>query len=326
MLNGVLGGRVILSDLKPANLSHRIVNRIAPLFRAYPINDAYSRELSPIMIIGCGRSGNTMLRSMLVHSGQVAIPPESYVWPAIARGFSRWRFLSWEIAASRIVGAFEGSDFGLTRSDLDQITSAAIALPASRRSLASVLDVIYRYYCELRNLAGRRWGDKTPLNILDIRMIENIFPSAQYVHIVRDPRAVSLSIMTAAKASPGIREKSIAEAADRWNKSVRNARSLNKRIGANRYIEIRYECLLADPERELRRLCKFLNISYNDVMLSFHEGSTKLGDVTIMPHLQRVGQPLDPARSAAWRNTISYEDRVTVERVTRRYRELAGYE
>lgn len=84
---------MLLSDFKPSNIFHRIVSRVAPLVGAFPINDSYSRAVSPVMIIGCGHSGNTMLRSMLIHSGQIAIPPESYVWPAVARGFSTWRFL-----------------------------------------------------------------------------------------------------------------------------------------------------------------------------------------------------------------------------------------
>jgi hypothetical protein len=277
------------------------------------------------MIIGCGRSGNTMLRSMLIHSGQIAIPPESYVWSAVARGFSTWRFLSWETIATRVVDAFEGSDFRLTRADLALIRSAARALPSQKRSLATVLDLIYRSYCSLHGFSDCRWGDKTPLNILDIRMIENVFPAAQYIHIIRDPRAVALSIMKAAETSPGIRESSYVEAAVRWKKSIRNARALATRIGPQCYAEVRYEDLVHHPERELRRLCGFLGLSYSNVMLEFHQGASKLGDVTTIPHLERVGKPLDAARSDAWTRSISRGDRIEVERVTARYRELLGY-
>ena len=56
-------------------ISHRLRSKLAPFAGAFPLNDAESRAISPIMIVGCGRSGNTLLRSMLVQGGEIAIPP-----------------------------------------------------------------------------------------------------------------------------------------------------------------------------------------------------------------------------------------------------------
>jgi hypothetical protein len=263
---------------------------------------------------------------MLIQGGELAIPPESYVWSAVARGFSRWRFSSWENVTNSVIDAFGGgSDFGFSKADVQLIKSRAEALPSERRSLAAVIDLIYRSYCELNGFSVDRWGDKTPLNILGIRMIEDIFPSAQFVHIVRDPRAVALSIIKAAELSSRIREQSYAQAAERWNKSVRNARALALRVGPKRYFEVRYEDLVRSPQRELQRVCAFLRLSYVPAMLAFHEGASKLGDLTVHRHLERVGQPLDAARSDAWKDSIAPDDRLTVERITLRYRGMFGY-
>jgi hypothetical protein len=38
------------------------------------------------------------------------------------------------------------------------------------------------------------------------------------------------------------------------------------------YREVRYEALVADPETELRALCTFLEIEYDDAMARYHEG------------------------------------------------------
>jgi hypothetical protein len=263
---------------------------------------------------------------MLIQGGELAIPPESYVWSDVARDFSRWRFFSWKDVTNPVIEAFgNGSDFGLSDPDVQLIKSRAHALPYERRSLASLIDLIYRTYCEINSFSVSRWGDKTPLNILGIRMIEDIFPLAQYVHIVRDPRAVALSIMKAAELSPRIRERSYAQAADRWNISIRNARSLAQRIGPKRYLEVRYEDLVHNPERELGHICTFLRLSYNPAMLAFHESASRLGDLAMHRHLKRVGQPLDATRSDAWKHSISPGDRLTVERLTVRYRKLFGY-
>ena len=83
--------------------SHWIRGMLAPFAGAFPLNDAESRSISPIMIVGCGRSGNTLLRSMLVQGGEIAIPPESYVWPSIARGYAKWRYSSWQTVTDQVV-------------------------------------------------------------------------------------------------------------------------------------------------------------------------------------------------------------------------------
>jgi hypothetical protein len=262
---------------------------------------------------------------MLVHGGEIAIPPESYVWAAVARGFSRWRYSSWEAAVPRIVNAFKASDFAFSEPDFEEIRQKALDLPQHRRSLASALDLIYEKYCELNGFLGRRWGDKTPLNILDIRVIESIFPIAQYVHIVRDPRAVALSTVKASGISSRIRERNFAEAADRWHRSIRNARALQKRVGRESYYELKYEDLIRHPEAELARLCQYLDQSYSPAMLSFFEGATKLSDVVAQAHHAQVLRPLDVSRLDAWAGEISREDQKLVELMTAKYGKQLGY-
>ncbi|HLF56974.1 MAG TPA: sulfotransferase, partial [Thermoanaerobaculia bacterium] len=61
------------------------------------------------------------------------------------------------------------------------------------RSFAEVVD---RIYGELARREGaRRWGDKTPGYALHIATLAEIFPAAQFVHIVRDGRDVALSLV-----------------------------------------------------------------------------------------------------------------------------------
>ena len=169
-------------------------------------------------------------------------------------------------------------------------------------------------------------GDKTPFNILDIRVLEPIFPAAQYIHVVRDPRAVALSYVKAARTSPGIREGTFAKSAQRWNESVQNARGLSARVGNRRYSEVRYEDLVRAPEKELHKICQFLGQTYTPSMLSFQEGASKLGDVPAHAHHAKVKEPLDPSRCEGWANEISPSDRKTVDEITSGYRRLFGYQ
>ena len=54
-----------------------------------------------------------------------------------------------------------------------------------------------------------------------------------------------------------------------WATEVRAARALGERVGPGRYLELRYEALVADPAGELRRICSFAGLEYDDAMLGY---------------------------------------------------------
>jgi hypothetical protein len=270
------------------------------------------------MIIGCGRSGNTMLRSMLIRGGEIVIPPESYVWPALMDEFYSMRWRPWDEFADWALDKFRQSDFGLTDEELAGIKSQARALKT--RSLASVIDTVYRHFAH-----ERRWGDKTPYNTLHLSKIERLFPKAQYIHIVRDPRAVTLSHVKASEVSPTIKKTTFEQSAERWCISVQNARRLARQVGPSRYFEVRYEDLVVEPEHRLQRVCAFARLTYSPAMLTFHEDAASLGDVARLEHHAKVRTPLDAARCDAWRHDMPRDAFAVVTELTAGLRSLFGY-
>jgi hypothetical protein len=56
---------------------------------------------------------------------------------------------------------------------------------------------------------------------------------------------------------------------------VRTAREAGARLGSSLYYEVRYESLISRPEQECQRLCKFLDVPYNDAMIRFAEGKAR---------------------------------------------------
>ena len=81
------------------------------------------------------------------------------------------------------------------------------------------------------------------------RRLAELFPEADFVHLVRDGRDVAASFLELGWAG------SIEEAALHWKLRVRRGRRAGARLPAGRYHELRYEELVADPEPSLRRLC-----------------------------------------------------------------------
>ena len=107
-----------------------------------------------------------------------------------------------------------------------------------------------------------RWGEKTPQYALALAAMERIFPGAQVVHVIRDPRAVTASMLRRPWGPATVRS-----AAAAWRDTVEAARRDSRRLGPGRYHEVRYESLVQEPEPVLRELCGFLRERFEPAML-----------------------------------------------------------
>ena len=121
-------------------------------------------------------------------------------------------------------------------------------------------------------------------------LLERLFPRAVYVHLIRDGRDAATSflevpdgIMTAGWGHP----RDAAGFAAQWATEVRAARALGARVGATRYLEVRYEALVAAPDEELRRVSAFAGLEYDDGMLGY-VGRT---DSARKDHQKRLDEP-----------------------------------
>jgi hypothetical protein len=104
-----------------------------------------------------------------------------------------------------------------------------------------------------------------------------LWPHAKVVHLIRDGRDVALSLLEWSRAGRTVgrfstwREDPLTTAALFWEWNVRLGTE-GALLGPDRYHQLRYETLVADPELECQKLCDFLALSYDPAMLRFHEG------------------------------------------------------
>jgi len=131
----------------------------------------------PLILLGVSRSGTTLLRVILDRSPGVAIPDESFFVPLLARRHGRTidaeRFLD---DVSRIPTI---RDWGVSVADV-----AGRVRPGMPTGEA--IAAIYEAYADA---AGKpRWGDKTPMHMRHLALLDELFPGAQYVHLIRDGR------------------------------------------------------------------------------------------------------------------------------------------
>src|SRR3954470_23973889 len=209
----------------------------------------------PIFIVGCPRSGTTLFRTMLHAHPRIAVPPETrFVMPAYKRRYSfgdlredhhRSHLARW------IVDRPE-SRFHVLGLDADDVARQIVEGPPT---LGSALGIVFRAYSASHGKA--RWGDKRPAYYSFIDELDHLFPDAQFVHVVRDGRACVASM----KKKPWFDHQPIPCMAT-WMMAIDCSQESGRRLGPERFLEVRYEDLVTHPESELRRACDFLGEDY----------------------------------------------------------------
>ena len=266
----------------------------------------------PLLILGVRRSGTTLLRVMLDRHSQLAVPDESYFVPQLADRHLR-----------RIdVGSFLDD---LSR--IDTVTEWAIPLDEVSARLRDGMPVgeaigaVYAVYAAERGKP--RWGDKTPMYMQNLRLLERLFPDALFVHLIRDGRDAALSFLSMPQGivtETWMHPRTPAGFACQWRTEVAAARRLGRRVGG-RYLEVRYEELVDDVEAVLRRICAFGGLEYEPAMADY-AGNV---DVSAKPHQQRLLQP--PTRNVRdWRGQMTAGDVVAFEEVAGDVLRELGYE
>lgn len=235
----------------------------------------------PLLVLGVRRSGTTLLRVMLDRHRELAIPDESYFIPQLAaRHRGRLDPAAFEDDLRRLPTLAE---WGVSPWEVRE------RLPPDA-TVASGIAAIYELYAEQRG--KNRWGDKTPLYMRYLPLLERLFPDARYVHLVRDGRDAALSflsvptgIMTESWGHP----RDAAGFACQWRTEVLAARALGRRAG-ERYLEVSYESLVADPTQELERVCAHAGLVYDPGMLDY----ARAVDVSGKAHQQSLLRPPTP--------------------------------
>ncbi len=267
-------------------------------------------------IVGCGRSGTTLLRAMLDSHGQLAIPPESYfLIPTLRIGGGRTP-LPDERVEALLETIIEFPSFAEWQLPADVARERVRA--ARPRSAAELLTTLYATYAEVHGKP--RYGDKTPYHVRHIERLAADFPDARFVHLLRDGRDVAASLV---KSHFG--PTSIPAGALFWRRHVEEGRAAGARLPADRYMEVRYEDLVSTPEETLQRLVAFLGMTFDRGMLTYHERADELlGGMRRADHLQGIARP--PAKRSDWRKTMSKRDVTLFDLLAGDLAEELGYE
>jgi hypothetical protein len=203
---------------------------------------------NPAFIIGCPRSGTSILGEAIAKHPRVA-------------------YLFEDTSISRVIQ--EGRpDHRLTRADANPEL-----LDAFRRAMLDAAS----------GLEGDVLVEKNPRHVIRIPFIAAAFPGARFIHIIRDGRDVTASLMFRNRGPrwghveiPGWREVLASHpdanhirSAIQWRDTVRIARDDARELPPGSWMEIRYEDLLREPARIVGEALAFIGLDLHPEVQAF---------------------------------------------------------
>lgn len=251
-----------------------------------------------VFIVGCPRSGTTLLQRIVDAHPQIAITPESHWIPRLfdkRRGLTREGWVTPGLI-THLIGQPEFDALGIEHEILH-----ALVNNSDNISYADFVAGIFDVYGKARNKT--LVGNKTPGFVRRLGTLHALWHRARFVHLIRDGRDVYLSTKhrVLKNPKPGVfdtwEESPATTAAVWWEWNVREGKQAASWLGPELYYEMHYESLVAHPVKECAALCTFLDLPYDDALLRFHEGQTK----------PRAARPITPGLRD-WKTQMSTEE------------------
>lgn len=267
--------------------------------------------------VGCGRSGTTLLRNIFDSHSALAMTHESHFIGPLAKVRSRYEAEAGFDSDAFVADLFGDANFVRQGLEVEAVRSALDR--ARPKSYAGAVRAVFAAYAERDG--KKLYGDKTPGSVTQIELLAELFPEAKFVHIIRDGRAVALSYLERPEWGP----ETMAEAANHWKNRVRRGRAAGRAIGADRYMEVRYEDVVAEPEMVARTVCDFLGLEFEYGMLRYHEKSKEFIASTKDPEaFKNLSRPITGGLRA-WEEEISPGDQNLFEAIAGDLLEELGY-
>lgn len=232
---------------------------IKPAFLQKPLYNPTSE--SPFFILSSGRSGSTLLRRLLLANTDVNIPPESGDFlTKLGKFYLRNNHKPWEYIVEGCIDIFnEDPSTEFWKAELKTENFNELVNPLFKdKSLAGIIFYFYKHYALIHSLPSISWGDKTPFLIYRLPWLNLLYPSAKFIFLIRDGRAVVNSFLKLEKGYD------IETAILRWKKSIKFMNKQLRKIPAARMLIIRYEDLVTNPQQEIKRVAKFLVLEINN--------------------------------------------------------------
>ncbi|UOQ45393.1 sulfotransferase [Halobacillus salinarum] len=260
----------------------------------------------PIFIGGCGRSGTTLLGSMLGAHKDCLCIPESQFKTDMINEFDKNNINELVISIKNNVR------FRLWNLDINTISIENI------NSYGDVLEFFINEYSKKVSRSNfKMWIDHTPNNLEYVKQLKEIYPQAKFIHLVRDGRGVASSIIPLDWGP-----NTVKSAANLWKTKLSYGLAAEQFVNKDDIFRVKYEELVIDPEKTLKEICEFLGIVFQKSMIDGNGFSPP--KYTTKQH-DLVGTKPNKSRTEAWKHKLDSREIEIFECLTADLLECMGY-
>jgi hypothetical protein len=286
-------------------------------------NSLQHSSLPFFFIIGRPRSGTTLLRTILDAHPNVAIPLESPMIKELGSKYSRVKVWDVNLLLNFFNDLIIQRRFDIWDCDLITLKSEILSC-VGEYSFSDLIKIVYLNYPSYFEKAEIEIiGDKNPPFSTYPQKIFRLFPEAKYIHLTRDYRDNILSVMKVEFEAPYVPLISY-----RWRYAAVRIEKL-KRKYPEQFYTLKYEDLVADPEKEMKALCSFLNIDYYNSMLEFYKIKDKLLQKYTIEEIEKVHKslfnPITNVKVDGWKSKMKRKHIKQADLIAGKYAELNGY-
>ena len=271
----------------------------------------------PFFIVGCPRSGTTLLQLLVATHPNIAIPPESHIFDRFSKYFDNYGELE-EYPNLKLLVKDLLEDYHIRDWELG-VTVGDFCAQLQEKSIKGVISLLMGMYT--RKEGKVRWGDKTPQHTLYLNEIKNVFPEAKFIHLIRDGRDVAVSSSKIFVGPP-----SIYGIAQEWRKYVFLFEQFKETLNPGSYIEIKYEKMVRNTQSELNRIFEFLEEEPIHIGTEVPNSSAKVFYLQADAHMFSLKKPISDKKIGSFKKVFNDRQIEIFESIAGDALNLYGYQ
>jgi len=288
------------------------------------INMEPKNKIPLFFIIGRPRSGTTLLRLLFESHPNVIIPPESPVILGLYRKYKKIKNWEENDILEFINDLYSQRYFDVWLWDRQELTEKLLECKGEN----TFDDLVRKLYMNYPTVFTKKEilliGDKNPGYALYIKSLHKLYPQSKFIFINRDYRDNYVSLTRVNFEVP-----IVALVIFRWKFVYKQYLKLRKKDPEHFYY-IKYEDLAKEPQSEFKKLCRFVDIEYDESVFNFYEKKKELEkmyghDQTLLNIHKNLFKPINQSSFRRWESEMSDKQVKEADHVAGKYADKAGY-
>lgn len=265
------------------------------------------RPVNPFFVFGSGRTGSTLLATILNNHPKIFLPSEQYALPYALMKWHLYRHLAWDQICHLVVHEFSRTINNLSWNVSADLQTAILEelknTSEENRDFELIVSAIFKLYGHQFKQGFSVYGDHSPVTSEFGELVVKEFTEAPVIFMVRDPRDVVLSYQklknynTAAMPIP---------AAKKWVRSIQTLENIKQLVPANKLLVLRYEDLTSDPESSIESCLRLLRLEYSRDILD-QRSSINVLNVDDLPFHSNLGTGISTKSVGRWKEGLTRE-------------------